>query len=49
MSKVKKDTIEAKSFTIQTYTEDFRNDYISLTDITRYKNVMNRKRLLKTG
>ena len=37
MSKVKKDTIEAKGFVIQIYTEDFKNDYISLTDIARYK------------
>ena len=37
MSKVKKETIEAKGFTIQIYTEDFQNDYISLTDIARYK------------
>ncbi len=37
MSKVKKDTIEAKGFAIQIYTEDFKNDYISLTDIERYK------------
>lgn len=38
MSSVKKDTIEAKGFAIQIYTEDFKNDYISLTDIARYKN-----------
>jgi hypothetical protein len=38
MSKVKKDTIEAKGFAIQVYTEDFKNDYISLTDIAKYKN-----------
>ena len=38
MSKVKKDTIEAKGIAIQVYTEDFKNDYISLTDIARYKN-----------
>ncbi|WP_314159924.1 KilA-N domain-containing protein [uncultured Gemella sp.] len=37
MSKVKKDMIEAKGFAIQIYTEDFKNDYISLTDIARYK------------
>jgi hypothetical protein len=37
MSKAKKDTIEAKGFAIQIYTEDFKNDYISLTDIARYK------------
>lgn len=38
MSKIKKETIEAKGFSIQLYTEDFKNDYISLTDIARYKN-----------
>lgn len=38
MSKVKKETIEVKGFAIQTYTEDFKNDYISLTDIAKYKN-----------
>lgn len=37
MSKAKKDTIEAKGFAIQIYTEDFKNDYISLTDIAKYK------------
>ena len=37
MSKAKKDTIEAKGFAIKIYTEDFKNDYISLTDIARYK------------
>lgn len=39
ISKQKKDAIEAKGFSIQIYTEDFKNDYISLTDITRYKNM----------
>ncbi|KXA10569.1 KilA-N domain-containing protein [Finegoldia magna] len=38
MSKVKKETIEAKGFAIQIYIEDFKNDYISLTDIAKYKN-----------
>ena len=38
MSKIKKDTIEAKGFSIQVYIEDFVNDYISLTDIAKYKN-----------
>ncbi len=37
MSRVKKETIDAKGFAIQIYTEDFKNDYISLTDIARYK------------
>ncbi|WEG35457.1 KilA-N domain-containing protein [Amygdalobacter indicium] len=47
MSKVKKDTIEAKGFVIQIYTEDFKNDYISLTDIARYKNVHEPKDVVK--
>ena len=47
MSKVKKDTIEAKGFAIQIYTEDFKNDYISLTDIARYKNVYEPKDVVK--
>ena len=37
MSKGKKEQISAKGFSIQIYTEDFKNDYISLTDIARYK------------
>ncbi len=37
MSNIKKETIEAKGFSIQIYTEDFKNDYISLTDIAKYK------------
>ena len=38
MSKIKKEKITAKGFLIDVYTEDFQNDYISLTDIARYKN-----------
>ena len=38
MSKIKKETIEANGFSIQIYTEDFKNDYISLTDIAKYRN-----------
>jgi len=38
LSKIKKEMIEVKGFEIQIYTEDFKNDYISLTDIARYKN-----------
>ena len=37
MSNMKKDTIKAKGFSIQVYAEDFKNDYISLTDIAKYK------------
>ncbi len=47
MPKVKKETIEAKGFAIQIYTEDFKNDYISLTDIARYKNVHEPKDVVK--
>lgn len=38
MSKIKKDTIQAQGVSIEVYTEDFKNDYISLTDIAKYKN-----------
>lgn len=38
MSNLKKEQISAKGFAIQIYTEDFKNDYISLTDIAKYKN-----------
>lgn len=37
MSKLRQDKIEAKGLYIQVYTEDFKNDYVSLTDIARYK------------
>ena len=37
ISKANKEMIEVKDFTFQIYTEDFENDYISLTDIARYK------------
>ena len=35
--KVTKDVIHAKGLDIGIYTEDFRNEFISLTDIARYK------------
>lgn len=38
MTKIRKEKITAKGFSIQVYTEDFKNDYISLTDIAKYKN-----------
>lgn len=38
MAKIKKEQISAKGFAIQVYTEDFKNDYISLTDIAKFKN-----------
>lgn len=37
MTNVKIDSLSAKGLSIQVYTEDFMNDYISLTDIARYK------------
>lgn len=36
-----------QGFAIQIYTEDFKNDYISLTDIARYKNVHEPKDVVK--
>lgn len=39
VAKVTKEQISAKGFAIQIYTEDFKNDYISLTDIAKYKNI----------
>ena len=47
MSEIKKDKIEAKGFAIQIYTEDYKNDYISLTDIARYKNAHEPKDVVK--
>ena len=47
MSKIKKEEITAKGFSIQVYTEDFKNDYISLTDIARYKNQHEPKDVVK--
>ena len=47
LSKIKKDVIEAKGFAIQVYTEDFENDYISLTDIQNIKIQMIRGLLFK--
>lgn len=37
MSKIIKDTIHANGIDIGIYTSDFENEYISLTDIARYK------------
>ena len=37
MGKVIKDTIHAKGIDIGIYTSDFQNEYISLTDIAKYK------------
>ena len=37
MAKIVKDTIKAKGIDISIYTEDFQNEFISLTDIAKYK------------
>lgn len=37
MGKIVKDTIHANGIDIGTYTQDFENQFISLTDIARYK------------
>jgi hypothetical protein len=37
MGKIVKDTIKAKGIDIGIYTEDFQNEFISLTDIAKYK------------
>ena len=36
--KAKKEVIHAKGFDIGIYTEDYQNEYISLTDIAKYRN-----------
>ena len=38
MSKIKKDTLHVQGIDVGIYTEDFRNEYLSLTDIARYRN-----------
>lgn len=35
--KIVKDTIHAKGHLIEIYTEDFKSEYISLSDIAKYK------------
>lgn len=37
MTKVRKEVIHANGFDIGIYTTDFENEYISLTDIAKYK------------
>ena len=37
MAKIQKETIYAKGMEIAIYTENFQDEYISLTDIARYK------------
>lgn len=36
--KIKKETLHAKGIDIGIYTEDYQNEYISLTDIAKYRN-----------
>lgn len=36
--RIKKDTLHAKGLEISIYTEDFKDEYISLTDIAKYRN-----------
>lgn len=38
MAKVKNDTLHVKGIDVGIYTEDYRNEYISLTDIARFRN-----------
>ena len=38
MAKVKSDTLHVKGIDVGIYTEDYRNEYISLTDIARFRN-----------
>ena len=38
MGKIKNDILHVKGIAVGIYTEDYRNEYISLTDIARYRN-----------
>ena len=38
MSKAKSDILHVKGIDVGIYTEDYRNEYISLTDIARFRN-----------
>lgn len=42
-----KETIKAKGLEISIYTEDFKNEFISLTGIARYKNADEPKYVVK--
>lgn len=48
MGKVIKETIHANGIDIGIYTQDFENEFISLTDIAHIK-VMTQQRLYKIG
>lgn len=41
---IKKETIHAKGFDIGIYTYDFKNEYVSLTDIAKYRNTEDKHR-----
>ena len=38
MGKIVKDVLKAKGIDISIYTKDFENEFISLTDIAKYRN-----------
>ena len=38
MAKAVQDTIHAKGISIGIYTSDFQNEFLSLTDIAKYRN-----------
>ena len=38
MAKIKSDILHVKGIDVGIYTEDYRNEYFSLTDIARYRN-----------
>ena len=38
MGKIKSDILHVKGIDVGIFTEDYRNEYISLTDIARYRN-----------
>ena len=38
MGRIKSDILHVKGIDVGIYTEDYRNEYISLTDIARYRN-----------
>ena len=37
--KIMRETIHAKGLEIGIYTEDFKNEYVSLTDIAKYRSI----------
>lgn len=38
MAKTKSDTLHVQGINVGIYTEDYQNEYISLTDIARFRN-----------